>query len=168
MIRFRGETVNKVDSKGRVSIPAPFRRVLEEGDPDWIEGQNPTFVIVYGRRIRNCLEGYSIRFMNEVDDLMSGLPRYSKQREILERILNTQSIYVQVDENGRIVLPMKLRDMVEVKSQATFAGMGEKFQIWEPSNYLADLERIEMELSIEQREEDIFALLDRGGGKANS
>ena len=49
MRRFRGEAENKVDSKGRVSIPAPFRRVLEEGDPDWSNGVNPNFVIVYGR-----------------------------------------------------------------------------------------------------------------------
>ena len=39
--RFRGESVHKVDQKGRVSVPASFRRVIEEGDPDWGAGVNP-------------------------------------------------------------------------------------------------------------------------------
>ena len=60
MRRFRGEAENKVDVKGRVSIPAAFRRILEEGDPDWSSGSNPNLVIVYGRRNRKCLEGYSL------------------------------------------------------------------------------------------------------------
>ena len=164
MRRFRGETLNRVDGKGRVSIPAAFRRVLEEGDPDWIVGSNPNFVIIYGRRVRNCLEGYSMDSINEVDVLISRLPRYSNQRETLERLLNTQSVYVQVDENGRIVLSQKLRDLIGVTTEATFAGMGEKFQIWEPSYYTADLERINSEMSSPQAEEDIFALLDTGHG----
>jgi len=45
---FRGESVHKVDSKGRVSIPALFRRVLEAADPDWTDGLQPNVVVVYG------------------------------------------------------------------------------------------------------------------------
>ena len=47
--RFRGSEEVKVDAKGRVSIPAKFRRVFESCDPDWETGRRPQLVIVYGR-----------------------------------------------------------------------------------------------------------------------
>ena len=160
MRRFRGEAENKVDSKGRISIPAPFRRILEEGDPDWSSGLNPNLVIVYGRRNRKCLEAYSLRSIEIVDNLISNLPRYSNEREILERLLNSQSVQVQLDENGRIILPLKLRKLVDIESTAMFVGMGEKFQIWHPDNYTNDMNLIEKKLSENNLEEDLYSLLD--------
>ena len=160
MRRFRGEAENKVDAKGRISIPAPFRRILEEGDPDWSSSLNPNLVIVYGRRNRKCLEGYSLRTIEIVDNLISNLPRYSNEREILERLLNSQSVQVQLDENGRIILPLKLRKLVDIESTAMFVGMGEKFQIWHPDNYTNDMNLIEKKLSENNLEEDLYSLLD--------
>ena len=160
MRRFRGEAENKVDAKGRISIPAPFRRILEEGDPDWSSSLNPNLVIVYGRRNRKCLEGYSLRSIEIVDNLISNLPRYSNEREILERLLNSQSVQVQLDENGRIILPLKLRKLVDIESTAMFVGMGEKFQIWHPDNYTNDMNLIEKKLSENNLEEDLYSLLD--------
>lgn len=160
MRRFRGEAENKVDAKGRISIPAPFRRILEEGDPDWSSSLNPNLVIVYGRRNRKCLEGYSLRSIEIVDNLISNLPRYSNEREILERLLNSQSVQVQLDENGRIILPLKLRKLVDIESTAMFVGMGEKFQIWHPDNYTNDMNLIGKKLSENNLEEDLYSLLD--------
>ena len=60
-----------------------------------------------------------------------------KARRALERLLNTQSVYAQVDENGRIVLPQRLREMFGLDEEALFAGMGEHFQIWAPEAYAA-------------------------------
>ena len=70
--RFRGESHHKVDSKGRVSIPASFRRVLEAADPNWQPGQNPELVIVYGDQRRNFLECYTIEAIEEVDAKILG------------------------------------------------------------------------------------------------
>ncbi len=167
--RFRGGSVHKVDAKGRVSIPAQFRRVLEDGDPDWKPDQNPNLVIVHGRPGRACLECFTIRAMEEIDDMISALPRFSRDREKLERLLNTRSTYAQVDENGRIVLGQALRDMIGVIDEATFAGMGDKFQIWAPEAFAADQATLDAELALDGPENDPFALLDRlrlAGGAA--
>lgn len=135
---FRGESVHKVDQKGRVSVPAPFRRVLEEGDPDWSAGLNPNFVLIYGMPGSARLEGYTIEGIGKIDDAVSRMPRFSKSRAILERMLNTKSVYAQVDENGRIVLPVRLRELIGLDGEALFAGMGDKFQVWAPDAFGID------------------------------
>lgn len=84
--RFRGESHHKVDSKGRVSIPASFRRVLEAADPNWKSGDSPELVIVYGDHRRQFLECYTMEAIDEVDAKIAALPRGSKPRKILERM----------------------------------------------------------------------------------
>ncbi len=79
---------------------------------------------------------------------------------MLERLLNSQSVQVQLDENGRIILPLKLRKLVDIESTAMFVGMGEKFQIWHPDNYTNDMNLIEKKLSENNLEEDLYSLLD--------
>ena len=159
MRRFRGESLHKVDNKGRVSIPAQFRRVLEESDPDFKSGINPSCVLVHSQKGKKCLEGYSISSINEVDDLVSSLPRYSRAREILERMLNAQSSYAQIDDNGRLVLSQKLRALINVSVEAIFIGMGDKFQIWEPKSYNDDMEKIEQEFEAYDDSNNPFNLL---------
>ena len=137
--RLRGESVHKVDQKGRVSVPASFRRVIEEGDPDWDRDNKDraaTFVLIYGFKGR--IEGYTMEGMEEIDEMISALPRFSDRRRIAERLINTKSMDAQVDDNGRIILPAKLRQEFEIEGEAVFAGMGDHFQIWSPTAYDAD------------------------------
>ena len=69
--RFRGEGLHKVDSKGRVSIPALFRRVIESCDPNWKEGLPPELIIVYGDERRKFIECYTIEAIEEVAAFLS-------------------------------------------------------------------------------------------------
>ena len=159
--RFRGESLHKVDAKGRVSVPAAFRRVLEEGDPDFSGGSYPNFVIVYGGIRGNCLEGYTISSITKVDKLISKLPRFSRDREILERFINTQSTYMQLDETGRIVLSLRLKEKIGIKDEAIFAGMGEKFQIWEPKSYQDGMDALDESFKNLSEDENPFLKLDQ-------
>jgi MraZ protein len=135
--RFRGESTQKVDSKGRLSIPANFRRVIEAGDPDWVEGRPATLVVVYGDERRKFLECYTMEAIDEVDNLIARIPRGSPERMYMERMFNGQSLETGVDGTGRIVLPKKLRDKIKLdnEGEAFFIASGDTFQIWHPDTF---------------------------------
>ncbi len=109
-----------MDGKGRVSIPAGFRRVLENGDPSWSEGKAPEFVIVYGDHRRKYLECYTLDAAAEVDAQIADLPRGSIERRMLEKLFNGQSLPATIDDTGRIVLPQKLREKIDLGEMVYF------------------------------------------------
>ncbi|WP_424941819.1 division/cell wall cluster transcriptional repressor MraZ [Aliiroseovarius crassostreae] len=164
--RFRGESHHKVDAKGRVSIPALFRRVLEAGDPDFREGDTPNLVIVYGDHRRNYLEAYTIEAIDEVDDQIAKLPRGSMERRMLERLFNGQSFPTSVDETGRLVLPAKLRQKIGLEKEAFFIATGDTFQIWKPETY-EEVEMAKTEAWLDEQPDDFDPLtLLAGAGDA--
>ncbi|WP_187428753.1 Transcriptional regulator MraZ [Roseobacter fucihabitans] len=136
--RFRGESHHKVDAKGRVSIPASFRRVIEASDPNWTSGENPELVIVYGDHRRNFLECYTMQAIEEVDEQIDTLPRGSRERKLLQTLFQGQSFATSIDETGRLVLPAKLRQKIGLANEAFFLAAGDTFQIWNPDTYVTD------------------------------
>lgn len=132
---FTGEGVQKVDAKGRVSIPADYRAVLRQADPNWSENKLPEFKIVYGDHRRNFLECFTIEAAQEVSARIAALPRGSVERRAAERTFNGQAIMATVDNTGRIVLPQKLRDKLNIEDEAYFIAMSDTFQIWKPETY---------------------------------
>jgi MraZ protein len=157
-LRFRGESTNKVDAKGRVSIPAPFRRVLEAGDPVWKSGENPEMVIVYGDHRRKYLECYTIEAINEVGDQIDALPRGSRERKMLQAMFDGQSLPTSVDETGRLVLPAKLRNKIDLEAEAFFIAAGDTFQIWKPETYEAE-ELADREAWLDDLPDDVDPLI---------
>lgn len=156
--RFRGEWVHKVDSKGRVSIPADFRRALAEGDP--ANPNNPNFVLIYGLAENGYLEGYSAQGIEALEGQIEALD-YGVEREFLEDVMLTQSQGLSVDDNGRIVLPAHMRDRLGTSGEVIFAGTGEKFRIWEPAKYEAERAARRAEMAEKGLTRNAHALLNR-------
>ena len=156
---FRGESVHKVDAKGRVSIPALFRRVLEASDPDWTEGLNPNLTLVYGGKKQNYLEAYSVEAIADVDARIAKLPRGSKPRRALEFLFNGQAQPMQVDETGRLVLSAKLREKAGITGEACFLGTGDTFQILSPEAFADKAADIEGWMDDLGEDEDIDPLM---------
>jgi len=132
---FIGEHENKIDNKFRLSIPADFRRLLEEGDPKWEPGKNPTMAIVYGDERRNFLEVFTVSDLLKVLRTVTKMPRGSARRAALQKLYATQVQTATLDETGRIVLSAKLREKLGIDGLAAIIGAGETFQIWKPETY---------------------------------
>jgi MraZ protein len=126
-----------VDAKGRVSIPAAFRRVIESQDPDWEPGRRPNIVIVYGGERQDWLEVYPINTIEEIESQIEDMQRGSPERLWLEDLMHGQSFDAQIDDDGRLVLPQKYREKIGLEGEAFFVSAGDYFKIWRPENYAA-------------------------------
>ena len=102
--RFRGSEEVKVDAKGRVSIPAKFRRVFEASDPDYAQGKRAQLVVVYGFADWTHLRLYTIEAIDEIDQGISRMPRGSSERSYLETLMNGLSEEAEIDADGRLVI----------------------------------------------------------------
>ena len=100
-----------------MSIPASFRRVIEASDPNWKSGEAPELVIVYGDHRRKFLECYTMEAIDEVDAKIDALPRGAMERKMLQRLFHGQSFPTTIDETGRLVLPAKLRQKIDLKGE---------------------------------------------------
>lgn len=166
---FRGEFTQKVDGKARVSIPAAFRRVLEAGDPD---SPRKRIVMVYGDERRKFAECYTIAEATRLEARIRALPLGSQKRRILERNLITLSATIELDDDGRIVLPPKVRDKIGIGAEdlakgaeAVFAGALDTFQIWKSATYEAEiLQAAEDDLADLPEDMDILSLLSDDTG----
>ncbi len=130
MDRFVSTFINKIDAKGRVSIPAPFRAVLER---DGYAGG----IYCYPSLDARALDAGGERLAQKIDGLLAGLPDYSDERDELSVALYGDVQVLSIDGDGRIVLPDALRAHGEIKSQVAFVGLGDKFQMWEPEAFEA-------------------------------
>ncbi len=140
VLSFTGEHTQKVDSKGRTSIPADFRRVLEAGDPDWAPGLSPRMYLLYGDHLKNELHGYTVDEFSKVVDQIKALPRGSDRKKILSNLIIGQSIKLDVDKDGRTVMPIKQRQKLGISDgELTFTGLGDYFQIWKAETFAKEV-----------------------------
>lgn len=124
MTAFFGTFTNKVDSKGRISVPAPFRAV--------IQARGRTSVAIHPSLFEPCLEGAGYdRFEKLLGDVADSFVP-SAQDEAAELIMEDLR-ELPFDGEGRIVLPGEFIIKAGLKDQAAFVGRGWKFQIWEPT-----------------------------------
>lgn len=132
---FIGEYTFKVDSKGRMSIPSLFRQELADGDARRPNADRPRMVIVYGADNQKMLQVYTQEAFEALAADIAALPRGSKNRVILQRLVLSKSQPLEIDPDGRMVLPAFLRDKIGLEKEAYFAGVGETFEIWKPETF---------------------------------
>ncbi|WP_199525715.1 division/cell wall cluster transcriptional repressor MraZ [Rhodosalinus halophilus] len=159
-LTFRGESRHKVDAKGRVSIPAGFRRVLQAGDPDWSPGQAPRVSIAYGDPRGRRLQCFTVAGIERIARAIQRLPRGSDERKRATRLYSTKVYDTTLDDNGRIVLSEALRNEFGIEGEALFVAEVDHFQIWAPGNYADEQAEVDALLDDMGEDEDPLAFLD--------
>ena len=132
MDRFVSTFTNKIDAKGRVSIPAAFRAVLER---DGYSQGGAGGIYCYPSLDAPALDAGGERLAQKIDGLLAGLPDYSNERDELSVALYGDVQVLSIDGDGRIVLPDSLRVHAGLQASVTFVGLGDKFQIWAPERF---------------------------------
>jgi MraZ protein len=130
MDRFVSTFTNRLDAKGRVSVPAPFRAVLERQS-----GRGEPSLYCYPTLDAPALDAGGERLAQTIDGLLAGLPDYSDERDELSVALYGDVQLLALDGDGRIVLPEGLRRHAGLDAHVTFVGLGQKFQIWTPERF---------------------------------
>ncbi len=128
MDEFVSTFTNKIDAKGRVSIPAQFRAVLSVDGFDGIYCC-PTLD-------RQAVDAGGNRFRETIRASLANFEPFSEDHEFLSTTLIGESEILKVDSEGRVVLTDTLRGHAGLGDRVTFVGQGYKFQLWEPDRFI--------------------------------
>ena len=139
-----GEYQHKMDTKGRVIIPAKFRAEL---------GEN----FVATRGLDNCLFVYPMEEWNILQDKLTSLPITSKEARSFVRFFFSGATECELDKQGRISLPTNLRNYADLNKQIVIIGLGSRIELWADENWNEYMD------SAEESSEDIAATMEELG-----
>jgi MraZ protein len=120
---FLSTFVNKVDRKGRVSVPASFRAALA--------GQNFAGIVAFRSFKNAAIDGSGIDRIEEMSARLDTLDQFSEEYDSLSSIF-ADAQQLPFDSEGRVLLPEDLASHAGITESAAFVGLGRTFQIWEP------------------------------------
>jgi len=126
-IMFLSSYENKIDKKGRVSVPATFRSHLNT------MGYNG--FVSYPSFNNSALEACTQDRLEKLSNTIDSLNPFEEKRDYFATSILSESINLQFDTEGRISFSEKLLNHAKIKNNVLFVGLGKTFQIWEPINF---------------------------------
>lgn len=135
---FMDTITNKVDAKGRVSLPADYRAIVKE-----LSSEIVCYRSLSAPCIEGCLEETLDRLATEIEDATDF---FSETQDNLTNLVFGDAKRFTFDSTGRIMLSEKLLKHAEITDTAVFVGKGRKFQIWNPKNWAEEEKRIRTEV----------------------
>lgn len=127
-MRFIGDFPAKADAKGRVFLPAAFRKVLE--------AENETRLILRTDLFQNCLVVYPESLWNEMlDEMRAKMNRWNGNHQMMLRRFVADAELVELDSNGRILLNKHKKEHAGIKQDVRFLAVDDRIEIWDKSKY---------------------------------
>lgn len=134
---FMDTIINKVDGKGRVSLPSDYRAIVKDSSSE---------IVCYRSLTSPCIEGCLEDLLDKLaNDMENSLDFFSETQDNLSNLIFGDAKRYPFDSTGRIMLSPKLLKHAGITDTAVFVGKGRKFQIWNPEAYEAEEARIRAE-----------------------
>ena len=125
---FVSKYFNKIDKKGRISLPSSFRNVL------------PKACLLYKSIKSPSIEGCGVGRLKEIAKRINNLDFFSEDYDDFSTSIFSEIVTTNVDKEGRFLIPEELKLYAGIKTEAAFFGQGHFFQIWEPKQGLKNTE----------------------------
>ncbi len=119
---FMGEYNHTIDTKGRLIVPSKFREAL--GD---------TFVVTKG--LDGCLFVYDNQEWNAFEEKLKSLPIINKEARQFARFFLAGAAEVEVDKQGRILVPNILREFAQINKEVVLIGVASRIEIWSKERF---------------------------------
>jgi len=132
MAVFLSNFVNKIDKKGRVSVPASFRAAL---------GTDATGIVVFRSLHHDALDGCSIAHLELLSQSLEKQDLPPDVYELIETTIFGGAVQIPFDGEGRISLPQNLIASVGIAEEVAFVGRRKTFQLWDPTKLTAHEEQ---------------------------
>ena len=118
---------NKLDKKGRVSVPASFRSYLSN------TGYNG--IVCFPSFNNQSIEAWPQDRIEKISNAIDTLNPFEDKKDYFATSILSESINLQFDSEGRILITEKLLRHAKIKNSMLFVGQGKTFQIWEPTSF---------------------------------
>lgn len=123
---FRGANSITLDSKGRIAIPTRYReRLTERSDGQLVATVDRDY----------CLLLYPLPAWEEIERKLIRLPSLNRQARRLQRLMIGYASELEMDGQGRVLLPRELRDFAQLDRHAILIGQGNKFELWDQERW---------------------------------
>lgn len=135
---FLSTFLNKIDKKGRVSVPSSYRPALttsNDNKPITNHEQASSSVIMYPSFINECLEACSEERINEIAEYINQLDPYSEDRDSFATAILGNARKLSLDNDGRITLPKDFMDELGLEDKVVFVGKGKTFELWNEAKF---------------------------------
>ena len=140
---FVSKYFNKIDKKGRVSLPSSFRNVLPKS--------NRNEIILYKSIKSPSIEGCGVGRLKEIAKRINNLDFFSEDYDDFSTSIFSEIVPTKIDKEGRFLIPPELKNYAKITNEAAFYGKGHFFQIWEPKNGLKNSETSRIRLLNEKK-----------------
>ncbi len=124
---FRGLTANTLDAKGRLAVPSRYRALLQ------IDGSSSLIITIDTEE--PCLLMYPYAEWELIEQKLEALPSFNSATRRIQRLLIGHATEVDMDKQGRVLVPGVLREYAGLEKNIMLVGQGNKFEIWGESQW---------------------------------